>query len=42
MGLKRTKMRKTTLPQTKVPNFGFGNTIKKIDKAIAVLERKLK
>lgn len=40
MGLKRTTKRKSTQPQTKVTNHGFDNTIKKIDKVIALLERK--
>lgn len=40
MGLKRTSKRKSTQPHTKVTNFGFDNLIKKIDKAIALLERK--
>lgn len=40
MDLKRTIKRKSTQPHTKVTNFGFDNTIKKIDKAIALLERK--
>lgn len=40
MGLKRTIKRKSTQPHTKVTNFGFDNMIKKIDKAIALLERK--
>ena len=40
MSLKRTTKRKSTQPQTKVTNYGFDNIIKKIDKAIALLERK--
>lgn len=40
MGLRRTTKRKSTQPQTKVTNHGFDNTIKKINKAIALLERK--
>lgn len=40
MGLKRTIKRKSTPPHTKVTNFGFDKTIKKIDKAITLLERK--
>lgn len=40
MGLKRTTKRISTQPHTKITNFGFDNTIKKIDKAIALLERK--
>lgn len=40
MGLRRIKKRKTTQPNTKVTNFGFDKTIKKIEKAIALLEKK--
>lgn len=40
MGLKRTTKRKSTQPHTKIINFGFDKTIKKIDKAIALLEQK--
>lgn len=40
MGLKRATKRKSTQPHTKVTNYGFDNTIKKIDKAIALLEKK--
>ncbi|MEK4533098.1 hypothetical protein [Solibacillus sp. FSL K6-1554] len=40
MGLKRTIKRKSTQPLTKVTDFGFNKTIKKIDKAITFLERK--
>jgi len=40
MSLKRTTKRKSTQPHTKITNHGFDQTIKKIDKAIALLERK--
>ena len=40
MGLKRSIKRKTTQPHTKVPNFGFGKTIEKIEKAIRLLDNK--
>ena len=40
MGLKRNTKRKSTQPHTKVTNFGFDNTIKKIDKVIALLKQK--
>lgn len=40
MGLKRTTKRKSTQPHTRVTNFGFDKTIKKIDKAITLLEQK--
>lgn len=40
MGLKRTTKRKSTQPHTKITNFGFDKTIKKIDKTIALLEQK--
>ncbi|WP_276570418.1 hypothetical protein [Lysinibacillus sphaericus] len=40
MGLRRTTKRKSTQPHTKVTNYGFDKTIKKIDKAITLLKRK--
>lgn len=39
-GLETYYKEKIYTPHTKVTNFGFDNTIKKIDKAIALLERK--
>lgn len=40
MSLKRTKKRKTTQPHSKVTDFGFGKTLKKIERAINILDKK--
>jgi len=42
MGLKRTKKRKTREPQSKVPDFGFGKTLRKIERAVTLLDKKSK
>lgn len=40
MGLKRNKRRKTKQTYSKVKDFGFGKIIKKIDRAISILDKK--